>query len=59
MLNALSSRKIFKVVKALFRRYNKWDKSQKGRQTPYDITLMWNIRAKTNEQRKQNKNTHT
>ena len=32
--------------------YGKWNKSAWERQIPYDFTHMWNLRKKTNEQRK-------
>jgi len=33
----------------------KWNKSVRERQMPYDLTYMWNLRNKTNEQRKKKK----
>ena len=32
--------------------YAKWNKSVRERQTPYDFIHRWNLRNKTNEQRK-------
>ena len=29
--------------------YNKWSKSERERQIPYDITYMWNLKYNTNE----------
>ena len=29
--------------------YTKWSKSERERQTPYDITYMWNLKYVTNE----------
>ena len=34
--------------------YAKWNKSE--RQMPYDLTYMWNLENKTNQQTKQHKN---
>ena len=29
--------------------HTKWNKSERGRQIPYDITYMWNLKYDTNE----------
>ena len=29
--------------------HTKWSKSERERQTPYDITYMWNLKYETNE----------
>ena len=29
--------------------HTKWSKSERGRQVPYDITYMWNLKYDTNE----------
>ena len=29
--------------------HTKWNKSERERQTPYDITYMWNLKHNTNE----------
>ena len=31
------------------RDYTKWSKSERGKQIPYDITYMWNLKYDTNE----------
>ena len=36
--------------------YAKWNKSDRERQIPYDLTYMCNLKNKTNEQTKQNRN---
>ncbi len=36
--------------------YAKWNKSDRERQILYDFTYMWNLKTKTNEQTKQNRN---
>ena len=42
------------------REYNvKWNKSDLERQIPYDFTHMWNLRNKTNIQRKKETNQKT
>lgn len=30
--------------------YGKWNKSDRERQVPYDISYTWNLKTKTNEQ---------
>ena len=29
--------------------HTKWSKSERGRQIPYDVTYMWNLKYDTNE----------
>ena len=36
--------------------YAKWNKSDRGRQTPFDFTYMWNLKNKTKQMNKWNRN---